>query len=148
MKVKSYSKAQSGFTLIELVVVIVILGILAAVAIPRFSNMSTQAKVAAVSGMRGAMQSAAAIAHAQSLVSGGASTVTMEGQNIDMVNGYPAATSTGIGNAMSAHDGFTFGTSNGAGYWKYDNSFTCAARYTLDASGVAAPTIDADTSGC
>ena len=38
---------QSGFTLIELVMVIVVLGILATVAIPKFANMSESSKVTA-----------------------------------------------------------------------------------------------------
>ena len=38
---------QTGFTLIELVMIIVLLGILAAVAIPKFAGMGDSAKVAA-----------------------------------------------------------------------------------------------------
>lgn len=57
-------KIQSGFTLIELVVVIVILGILAVTAVPRFINLSAQAEQAAVEGVAGALSSASAINYA------------------------------------------------------------------------------------
>jgi MSHA pilin protein MshA len=54
-------KQNSGFTLIELVVVIVILGILASQAVPRFANLTDQANLAVAEGAVGAFMSQAVI---------------------------------------------------------------------------------------
>jgi MSHA pilin protein MshA len=73
------NKSQSGFTLIELVIVIVILGILAAVAIPKYEDMREQARVATLKGQLGAIRSAIAIQYARNALNGSATFPTLNG---------------------------------------------------------------------
>lgn len=97
------NKQAQGFTLIELVVVIVILGILAAVALPRFINVTSDARTAAVQGFAGGLRSAVALAQARYFATGTAtSPITMaDGSSVAVgiattAQGVPTGTAAGI----------------------------------------------------
>jgi len=96
----TFPEKQSGFTLIELIMVIVILGVLSAFALPRFADLGDDAEDAATQGALAAVKSAAGIVHATWLAEGGSGgTVVLEGSlTIIIVNGYPS------GNGADADD--------------------------------------------
>ncbi|WP_318512195.1 type II secretion system protein [Photobacterium leiognathi] len=92
---------QKGFTLIELVVVIVILGILAVTAAPKFLNLQNDARNASLQGLKGAIQGAASIVYGKAAIEGIESAASDKVEGIDIVYGYPAATSSALGAAVN-----------------------------------------------
>jgi|AZII01.1.fsa_nt_gi MSHA pilin protein MshA len=150
-------KKQSGFTLIELVMVIVILGVLSAFALPRFADFGRDARTASVNALGGAIRASANIAHAQFLADGGAgATVSLEGTPIALANGYP--TIAGIVTAAqvdTTNDYKTFDPGNTPAdrtfYLTPDTGSTstvlCRVTYA-EAAASAAPIVTVDISGC
>ena len=146
-------KQQTGFTLIELVVVILILGLLAAVALPRYAALTTQARVASINGVAGGLRGAVALVRAQYIASSlTTSPVTMlDGTAVAVSTGVPSAgggfplsTAGGIDNAMPTPAGFTLASGAAtATYTPTGGSATCLVTYTATGGLVTV-----DVSGC
>jgi MSHA pilin protein MshA len=156
-------KKQSGFTLIELVIVIIILGILAATAVPKFVDLQGDARQAAMKGVKGALEGAATLTYSRAAIDGveGTENPTAQVNGIDVRFGYPKATGAALIEAAglaatdwTITDGVKDTTAaiivaEGAptGSNTVGNAAECLVTY-MAASSVARPTITVHDDGC
>lgn len=154
-KGKLIMKKNAGFTLIELVIVIIVLGILAATAVPKFINLQDDAKESALKGAEAAIHSAANIVYSKAAIDGkenkATETITVDGDDIAIVNGYPAASTGGIMNAIEL-TGFASAAGTTAGsivFWQGTGTTApdnCKVTYAQAATSAATYTVTPDYS--
>jgi MSHA pilin protein MshA len=141
-------REAQGFTLIELIVLIGILAIMAAVAYPRFIMLETEARVALVTSLGGSVNAAAQQAHYLWILQGQPAAISMEGQSITMLNGYPADAS--IDDSLMDYTGFQFRLNPKPARFRRTDAVqpnNCMVTYA-DATAGSRPAIVAYTSGC
>jgi MSHA pilin protein MshA len=147
------SARNSGFTLIEGVVLASLVGIVAAFAVPRFTRLANNVRASEVAALGANLRSASQAAHAQFLAPGAhLSAITLDGKIVTLRNGYPDVTASGIRNAIFDADGFT--ANEGADFVIFiradaPSAEQCSVTYQAAAEPSSAATITRpDTSGC
>lgn len=139
--------SSAGFTLIEIVVAITVIVILAAFAVPRFAGRQNEMRETQTNALAGSLRGAAMLAHGMWMAQGGGPTITMDGQTITMIHGYPDRRT--IVDALVELNGFTYDpdsgvfTSTGA-----DTPASCRVTYTPPATANRRIDLEIDTSGC
>ncbi|PKF61984.1 MSHA biogenesis protein MshA [Psychromonas sp. psych-6C06] len=148
-------KQQSGFTLIELVIVIIILGILAATAVPKFVDLQGDARASALKGVKAALEGGATLTYSQAAIEGKekASSGQSTKSGVALVNGYPAATAGGIEVAVELSSGdwgitHASGTTTIIASGALDTAGNCEVTYEEAADTNSRPVITATTDNC
>ncbi|MCE0555804.1 prepilin-type N-terminal cleavage/methylation domain-containing protein [Motilimonas sp. E26] len=151
---------QSGFTLIELVIVIIVLGILAATAAPKFIDLQSDAKRSALSGVKAALEGGATLTYSKAAIAGlekssaAVSVAISTTDTVQAIFGYPVADEANLKKVIELSEGdwaFTSpsGTPASIGIFASGGVSTdCQVTYEQTDTEGQRPTITVNGSGC
>ncbi len=141
-------KKQQGFTLVELVIVIVILGILAVTAAPKFLDLSSDAKLATVNGVRAALQSANTVIYSKAVLAGeqkkATGSVDANGEAVALVFGYVQASAAEVTKVLDLDGDFKIAQGDGPATATTNVMIYTGATPTADAACMLVYTAAAD----
>ena len=141
---------QSGFTLIELVIVIIILGVLSATAIPKFINLQNDAREGAMNGLKSALETAVTLVYSKSAIqgveTGRTNTLSLDSGDITVRYGYPLAQQAVLRSILSFTDD-SDGSDN-SDDWEISGSEPVTFTFKDDAGDMTVTEIETDSSIC
>lgn len=149
-------KKQAGFTLIELVMVIVILGVLAAVALPKFVNLASDARTAAITAVAGSMRSTNSMIYAKASVNDQlGATGSLTAAMVPAASSPPLSTVFGFAGTvaelvklMDLSSEFDTATLNVIKHTGGTTAANCSVTYAPATSAAVPPTYTVLTTGC
>ena len=150
-------KKQSGFTLIELVIVIIILGVLSATAIPKFINLQDDAREGAMNGLKSSLETVITLTYAKSQIEnlGNLSLETLS-TGLKVRYGYPRAVQSDLRTLLYFTDN-QYNANDSDADWQLTNysstgsaSTTDSVIFTFEADteDLVESTIESDNSVC
>ncbi len=151
---------NSGFTLVELIIVIVILGILAAYVTSRLSSLDSSARRSVMSTLYSSVKSASSGVHGQAVVTNVAglesNEVYFENKGVTVKFGYATPDQAGI---VAALDDSSIGDGSDIAYSAEGKTITfkhrtarngdkCKVTYTYEGTATTYPVIEMDVENC
>jgi type II secretory pathway pseudopilin PulG len=146
-----------GYSLMETVVATTIIGGLSAVAVPRIVDWATEARVAVIQSMEGAVHTASTMVHLGCAVragchaQGGNVLLSLGGSEVTLARGYPAGgQDLGIANALEYKGFETVHLADSTAFRQQGapHPERCAVIYQSPPADGMAPSIVSEVSGC